>query len=195
MNKLAILFITAITALSLTSCWGTEIETETANANLNPNANSTVTANVSANEINNPNENTQSVKQTQLTEAQTNKIGNHVRTGEPGVDSKEMKKAEKNRQYIPAPENSLISNEMNNQGQPVQTRKFSGNPTLDKIEVIALGEKERKQLVYLKSGKVLPLEQGKISDPMTASSYDLLKAVGIGAKVPAQSSDEKKKKN
>lgn len=194
MNKLVILFITAITALSLTGCWGTatETNTETADANLNPDANLSATTNIDVNVVNNPPENTQTTNQPPIIEVQTNKVGNHVRTGEPGVDSPEMKKAEKMRQYKLGPENSFISGEMNDKGEPVQTRQFGNHPTIKKVEVITYSETEKKMLVYLKNGKVLPLEPGKVTNPMTASSYDLLKAVGVEVKTPAQTTDDKK---
>ncbi len=194
MNKSAILFITAITAISLAGCRQTSIEVnqETANTNANSKTVSSVMANSDANLVNNAPENTQQVDHPTAIEVATNKVGKFVRTGKPGIETEEMKNAVKKGQYIPGPESSLISGDMNKQGQPVQTRKFTKDQTLDKVEIIALGETERKILVHLRNGKVLPLEQGKITDPMTASSYDLLKAVGIEPKVTPKTNNAKK---
>lgn len=194
MNKIVILFITAVTALLLTGCWAaaTETDTETANANLNPDANLSATTNIDVNVVNNPPENTQEVSQKPMIEVQTNKVGNHIRTGEPGVDSPEMKKGESVRQYKLGPENSFISGEMNDKGEPVQTRQFGNNPTIKKVEVITYSETQKKMLVYLKNGKVLPLEPGKVTDPMTASSYEILKAIGVEVKSPPPTANDKK---
>jgi hypothetical protein len=193
MNKSVILFITAIIAFSLTGCWGTttETNTETANANLQPDANAVSLKNVDINTVNNP-QNTVNTNQQPMLEVQTNKVGNHIRTGEPGVDTEEFKKAETTRRFKLGPENSLISGEMNKDGNPVQRRKFSSHQMLDKVEVITYSADLQKQFVYLKDGKVLQIEPGKISNPMTASSYELLKAVGVELQTSPPTGNEKK---
>lgn len=199
MNKLIILFITAIIAFSLTGCWGTATETvntETANANKKPDANLQTMGNYDINTAGNSPEttqvNTQEGNQNPGIQIQTNKVGNHVRSGVPGEDTEAMKRAAKNGQFLPAPENSFISNEMNKAGNPVQTRKFNGHPTIDRVEIITFGEKNNKRLLYLKDGKVLPLEEGNTINPMTASSYQLLTAVGIEVKSPPSESKKEK---
>lgn len=193
MNKIIILFVTATTVLLLTGCWATATETETANSNLNPNSNLSATTNTDAGVLNNSPENTQNINQKPIIDISGNKVGNHIRTGEPGVDSPEMKKAEQNKEYIKGPENSLISGEMNDKGEPVQTRRFKNHQTLDKVEIITYSETKKKIIVYLKNGKKLPLEPDRITNPMTASSFDLLKAVGVEAKTSPQTTGEKKK--
>lgn len=198
MNKLVILFVTAVTAITLTGCWSATTETnsetnaETANANLTPDANYPETANFDVNVVNNPPEGTQNVEQKPLMEVQTNKVGNHVRTGKPGIDPPGMKEAEKRQQYKLGNESSLISNVMNKEGHPVQTRKFGGNPQIDKVEIISIDAKQRKILVYLKNGKTLQMAEGKLADPMTASSYQILKAVDVEV-IPAPMINTKKK--
>lgn len=200
MNKSVILFIIAVTTFSLTGCWGTTTETATntdtetaaAKTEFNPNANMSDSGNVNVNSINNLPENSEQTNQQPLIQFQTNKVGNHIRTGKPGVDSPQMKQAEKNKDFIKGAENSLISGEMNNKGEPVQTRQFQSHPTLDKVEIITNSETDKKILVHLKNGKVLPLAPNKITNPMTASSYDLLKAVGIEVKSPPPSAEDKK---
>ena len=195
MNKLIILFITAIIAVSLAGCWSATTETNTENANANADektvADFSKETNVSVNVGNNSTGNTQTEDLPPTLQVQTNKVGNHIRTGKPGIDPPGMKNAEK--QYNTGLESSLISTEMNKDGNPVETRKFSNNPQLDKIEVTALGEKERKILVYLKNGKVLPLQQGKLTNPMVATSYEILKSVGIEVKAAPPTGNEKSK--
>lgn len=193
MNKSVILFITAIIALSLTGCWGTatETNTETTNANLQPDANAVSLQNVDINTVNDPPANAETTNKSPMLEIQSNKVGNHIRSGEPGVDSEEFKKAEKTRRFKLGPENSLISGEMNKDGNPVQRRKFSNNQLIDKIEVITYSADEQKQFLYLKDGKVLQIEP-KISNPMNASTYQLLQAVGIEQKTAPQTGNEKK---
>lgn len=199
MNKSVILLITAVTAISLTGCWGTATETdsETANSAIIAQGNLSETTNIDVNVVNNPPENAQNIEPQPMVEIQTNKVGNHVRTGDPGEDPTGMKEAEKRRQYKLAAESSLISNEMNKDGNPVQTRQFGNNPILKKVEIISFSEKERKILVYLKDGKVLPMTQGKLPDPMVATSYQILKAVGVEppAPPPTMSVEKKKEQN
>lgn len=198
MNKLVVLFITAMIALCLTACWGTPTETvNTETKTENVNSNNTVadfanTGTNTNNAVNNSSANTQNTNIPAMFDVQSNKAGRQVKSGVPGKDMPEMKEAENNKQTIPAPENSVVSNEMNKQGNPVQTRKFNGNPAIDKLEVITLGEKQTKQLLYLKNGKVLEIPNGAVENPMFASSYTLLKAVGIDVKTPEQPNTPKK---
>lgn len=79
----------------------------------------------------------------------------------------------------PAPDDSEVSMEMNKAGQPVQTRIFKNHPVLLKVEKIYLGPKETKYTVHLKNGRVLPLEEGKLSDFLIAPPQDILAAVGV----------------
>lgn len=195
MKKPSTLFITAILTLFLTGCWGTatETNTETANANLTPDANAVSLQNVDINTVNDPSANVDPNAENPMLDIQTNKVGNHIKSGEPGVDTEEMKKAENTRRFKLAPENSLIYGEMNKDGNPVQIRKFSSHPTLERVEIIAYSADDRKQFVHLKDGKVLQIEPGKIVNPMTASTFELLKAVGIEVKTAPLTDEEKKK--
>lgn len=187
-NTIVLLFTTLILAL-LGGC-GQAPETanvETPNLNLpaNTDFSGNILTNVDPNVVNDPPASSGNENIAPFPEIQSNKVGNHVRTGEPGVDSDGIKQAQQNKQMLLGADNSFITGEMNKQGQPVQARTFVNHPLLAKVEVIALGENEKKQLVHLKDGRVLPLSEEKIKKPMAASSYDLLKAVGVEYTAPA----------
>ena len=76
-----------------------------------------------------------------------------------------------------APDNSEVTSEMNDKGQPLETRTFKKHRVLAKIERIDLDNRNIK--VYLKNGKVVNLPEGKIEDFLTAPANDILKAVGV----------------
>lgn len=193
MNRPIILFITAAIAVCLTACWGTVTENvNTEIANSNKSVADLVNASANAEAVNNSPSNPQNTNRPTTLDVQSNKVGKHVKSGKPGIDLPEMKKAENIGQTVPAPENSVVSNEMNIQGNPVQTRKFNDNPTIDKLEVITFGEKQTKQLLYLKNGRVLEIANGAVANPIQASSYTLLKAVGIELKNPETPNNIKK---
>ena len=77
----------------------------------------------------------------------------------------------------PAPDNSEVSSVLTN--NLVQTRTFKNNPQLLKVEITTIvAENNRKVVkVYLKNGKVKELPEGKISDPLTETADNILKAV------------------
>ena len=80
----------------------------------------------------------------------------------------------------------------------VETRKFIDNKEIDKLERIT-GGKEVKVKVYLKNGKVIDVEEGKIKKYRTDSSAQILEAIGIkqpATKVenPAKTKEEEMKK-
>ena len=76
-----------------------------------------------------------------------------------------------------APDNSEVMSEMNDNGQPVETRTFKNHRILAKVERIDLDNRNIK--VYLKNGKALSLPEGRIEDFLTAPADDIIKAVSI----------------
>lgn len=203
MNKSVILFISAIIALTLTGCWSAA-NTETANSettnvitNADPRmtADSNIQINTDPSVVNDPPSNAVNSDKPMMSEIQSNKVGNHIRSGEPGIDPKDFKDALKNRITSPAPENSVVWGEMNKDGNAVQTRKFAKNPTIDKIEIITLGSNQKKQLLYLKSGKIIEIAEDKNVDLINGSSYQIFQAAGIEVKSAPQTTNEKKKTN
>jgi hypothetical protein len=76
-----------------------------------------------------------------------------------------------------APDNSEITSEMTDKGQPVETRSFKNHRILTKIERIDLDNRNIK--VYLKNGKIVNLPEGKVENFLTAPADDIIKAVGI----------------
>ena len=78
-----------------------------------------------------------------------------------------------------APDNSEIISQMNEKGQPLETRTFKKHQVLAKVERVDLDNQNIK--VYLRNGKVVNLPEGKIENFLTAPASDILKALGIGA--------------
>jgi hypothetical protein len=109
-----------------------------------------------------------------------------------GIDMKNVKVVTPTN---PAPDNSVVSTTMNNQGLPIETRAFKNHPVLLKVEKIFIDIKNPTTRVYLKNGKVVELPPGKISDASTAPADEILRAVGIAPKTPPQKGASTKKEN
>lgn len=84
-----------------------------------------------------------------------------------------------------APDNSEISTEMNKQGQPVETRTFKDNPSLDKVVRTYITLENPQVKVYLKNGKILDLPKGKIDNPFNVPANEILTAVGVATQKSA----------
>ncbi len=77
---------------------------------------------------------------------------------------------------IAAPDNSEVLSRMNDKGEPLETRIFKNHRVLAKVERTDLNNQNIK--VYLKSGKVVNLPEGRVENFLNASADDILKAVG-----------------
>jgi len=96
-----------------------------------------------------------------------------------GRDNETTSIADKVSKYtVPAPDNSEITNEMNEKGQPLETRTFKKHQILTKIERIDLDNQNVR--VYLRNGRVVNLPEGKIENFLTAPASDILNALSIG---------------
>lgn len=71
------------------------------------------------------------------------------------VNSQTTKPEEPMKSETPAADNSTYSAEMNDKGQPVETRTFKSHPILAKVEKITLSPRDYVYKVYLKDGKVV----------------------------------------
>lgn len=78
---------------------------------------------------------------------------------------------------IAAPDNSEVTSQMNEKGQPLETRVFKNHQILSKVERIDLDNRNIK--AYLKNGKVVNLPEGKIENFLTAPANDILEAIGV----------------
>lgn len=92
---------------------------------------------------------------------------------------------------VPAPENSFVSTVMNDQGIPIETRVFQNHPTLIKVERTHLEGYKTSTRVFLRDGRVLPLEHGKIRELAAAPTALILDSVGVKPPPNADSSDKK----
>ncbi len=90
----------------------------------------------------------------------------------------------------PAPDNSEISSEMNN-NVPTEIRTFKNNLMLIKMEKIFVDVKKPQIKVYLKNGKVVNVPPGKISNSATASADEILSAAGVASKPVPPKIEEK----
>lgn len=77
-----------------------------------------------------------------------------------------------------APDNSEISSQTNEKGQPMETRVFVNNSALAKIERVYVTMENPKITVYLKNGKAVNVPNGKIENPLTATAKEILRAAG-----------------
>ena len=87
-----------------------------------------------------------------------------------------------------APDNSEISTEMNKQGQPIETRTFRDNSSLDKVVRTYVTTENPQVKVFLKNGKVLDLPKSKIDNIFNASADEILNAVGAAPQKSAPAS-------
>jgi len=78
---------------------------------------------------------------------------------------------------VAAPDNSEVTATLAR--DLVKTRTFKSHPTLVKVEeIMEGGNVNRKTIkVYLKSGAVKEIPDGKIGDPMTVPAADILAAI------------------
>ena len=92
---------------------------------------------------------------------------------------------------VPAPENSFVTTVMNEKGVPIETRVFQNHPVLAKVERTFFDANKTSTKVFLRSGKVLPMADGKIKDLAVAPAAQILDAVGIRPPTTADSSEKK----
>ncbi len=75
-----------------------------------------------------------------------------------------------------APDNSEVLSQMNEKGEPVETRIFKNHRVLTKVERTDLNNQNIK--VYLKNGKAVNLPEDRVKNFLSASADDILKAIG-----------------
>ncbi len=78
-----------------------------------------------------------------------------------------------------APDDSEIFSQMNEKGQPLETRVFKNNRALAKIERLYVTMENPTLTVYLKNGKTVKVPNGAIANPLTASAAEILQAAGV----------------
>jgi len=78
-----------------------------------------------------------------------------------------------------APDDSEIFSQMNEKGEPFETRVFKNNSALAKIERVYVTLENPTITVYLKNGKTVNVPNGAIGDPLTASAAEILRAAGV----------------
>lgn len=87
-----------------------------------------------------------------------------------------------------ASDNSEIYTEMNQKGQPVETRVFKDNASLDKVVRTYLTAENPQIKVYLKNGKVIDLPKDKIENIFNVSADEILSSVGAAPQKSAPAS-------
>ena len=93
----------------------------------------------------------------------------------------------------PAPDDSTFSAEMNEKGQPVETRTFRNHPTLKKVEKITMSPRDYVFKIYLKNGKVVESKSDKLKDFRVISPESILDTVGMKPPPPTPDPNAPKK--
>ncbi len=81
------------------------------------------------------------------------------------------------------PGDSIYSVEMNDRGQPVETRIFRNDIILAKVQKTTINSREYLFKVFLKNGKVIESESEKLKDLRLLSTNAILDAINM--KIPA----------
>ncbi len=93
----------------------------------------------------------------------------------------------------PAPFDSVVSIEMNGDGDVIERRTFKQHPSISKVEKLTKSATEFRYRVYLRNGKVLDLNRDAMENPLTASPDDILKASGLSETKPKTTAGDAKK--
>lgn len=80
---------------------------------------------------------------------------------------------------MPAPDDSTFTAEMNEKGQPVETRTFRSHPILKKVEKITMSPRDYVFKIYLKNGKVVESKSDQLKDFRVISPVNILDAIGM----------------
>lgn len=172
MNAVTKVFLLAIFSFILISCQESDSGKNSASA---PNANSPVgnsqtNSYVASNgETMQPafNVETKNVVSENQNTANTKVSANNVQTEKQPEGTNEQ----------PAADNSVYTAEMNEKGQPVETRIFKSHPILAKIEKITLSPRDYVYKIYLKDGKVVESKSEELKQFRFIAPENILDAI------------------
>lgn len=179
MSNLFKLFLLTFLTFVLANCGGNAAESDTKKTNSN-----STTAGTPANAISSSNNG-----QTQpVSNGETKEVADGLPVPTNGnVTIVDTNQAVDTMREKPAPDDSTFTAEMNEKGQPVETRTFKSHTVLKKVEKITMSPRDYVFKIYLKNGKVVESKSEKLKDFRVISPLNILDAIGI--KPPPTKSD------
>jgi len=93
---------------------------------------------------------------------------------------------------VPAPENSSMVSTMDGSGVARQTRTFTGDPNIAKLERLTSAAGQTST-IYLKNGRAVRVPQGKITSVVTVTLAELRQLAGIKPPQPPRAVTDTKK--
>lgn len=175
MNDLRKLLILLFMIAGHTACNNNTAGTETANVNVNVNANSSVET-VAVN-------NAPSFPGSNLKPAfndETKDVGEDLKVpANANVAVVNTTQPKETIRTLPAPDDSTFSAEMNDKGQPVETRVFRSHPILAKIEKITMSSRDYVFKIYLRNGKMVESKNDNLKDFRVIAPENILEAINM----------------
>jgi len=173
MNAVSKVFLLAIFSFVLVGCQGSDPETNSATA---PNANSAISSSQTNSYVASNGETMQPASNGEL-----KNVGNGLQAPANAtvvnVSNQGAKVEEPMKTEAPAADNSTYSAEMNDKGQPVETRTFKSHPILAKIEKITLSPRDYVFRIYLKDGKVVESKSEELKQFRFITPENILGAI------------------
>lgn len=173
MNAVSKVFLLAIFSFVLVGCQGSSSETNSAAA---PNANSAVSSSQTNSYVASNGETMQPAFNGNAANV-VNNVQIPANTTVVNLTTETAKTNEPVQPEIPAADNSTFSAEMNDKGQPVETRTFKSHPILAKIEKITLSPRDYVFKVYLKDGKVVESKSEELKQFRFIAPQNILEAI------------------
>jgi len=173
MNAVSKVFLLAIFSFILVGCQESGSET---NSTAAPNANSAISSSQTNSYVASNGETMQPAFN-----GDAKNVGNGLQvpanTTVVNVNTQTVKPEEPMKSELPAADNSTYSAEMNDKGQPVETRTFKGHPILAKIEKTTLSPRDYVYKVYLKDGKVVESKSEELKQFRFIAPENILGAI------------------